>query len=224
MTDGKAFLPLLTAQDHKPVFDNDQGPNTGGMGTIAPVPGLDSAFLEKVKRTIVLPIINAMKKKEIIFTGCIYPGLIITKQGPKVLEFNSRFGDPEMESFMRILDTDIFDILEACTEGTLSQLKIRWKKQTACCIVLASKGYPGKYKKGEIIYGVDKFDGKNDIVIFHFSTKLENEDVVTNGGRIIGITATGKTLDEALYKAYSVIGKNRIYFKGMQFRQDIGRL
>jgi phosphoribosylamine--glycine ligase len=222
--DGKTVSLFPVSRDHKSIFENNCGPNTGGMGTIAPVPGFDKSFLEDVKRTIVLPVLKGMKKKGITFTGCLYPGLILTKHGPKVLEFNSRFGDPEMESYMRILETDIFDILEACADGTLSQLKIKWKKQTACCIVLASEGYPGTYKKGEIIYGLEKYDGKNDIVVFHFGTKIENGTIVTNGGRVLGVTATGKTLDEALDKAYSVIGKNGIYFNGMQYRRDIGRV
>lgn len=222
--DGKTVSLFPVSRDHKAVFEGNKGPNTGGMGTIAPVPGFDRNFLEGIKRTIVLPILNGMKKKGITFTGCLYPGLILTKHGPKVLEFNSRFGDPETESYMRILETDIFAILEACADGTLSQLDIEWKKQTACCIVLASGGYPGAYKKGEIIKGLEKYDGKNDIVVFHFGTKITKGTMVTNGGRVLGITATGKTLDEALDKAYSVIGKKGIYFNGMQYRKDIGRV
>ncbi len=222
--DGKTVSLFPVGRDHKAIFEGNRGPNTGGMGTLAPVPGFDTAFLEEIKRTIVLPALNGMKKKGIIFTGCLYPGLILTKHGPKVLEFNSRFGDPEMESYMRILETDIFDILEACADGTLSQLEIKWKKQTACCIVLASDGYPGAYKKGEIINGLEKYDGKNNIVVFHFGTKIENETIVTNGGRVLGITATGKTLESALDKAYSVIGPHGIHFTGMQYRKDIGRV
>lgn len=222
--DGKTISMFPVGRDHKAIFEGNHGPNTGGMGTLAPVPGFNKAFLEDIKQTIVLPALSGMKKKGITFTGCLYPGLILTKHGPKVLEFNSRFGDPEMESYMRILETDIFDILEACANGTLSQLNIKWKKQTACCIVLASEGYPGKYNKGEIIHGLEKFDGKNDIVVFHFGTKIENGNIVTNGGRVLGVTATGKTLEEALDKAYSAIGEKGVHFQGMQYRKDIGRV
>lgn len=222
--DGKTVSLFPVSRDHKAIFEGNRGPNTGGMGTLAPVPGFDTIFLEDVKRTIVLPALNGMKKKGITFTGCLYPGLILTKHGPKVLEFNSRFGDPEMESYMRILETDIFDILEACADGSLSQLEIKWKKQTACCIVLASEGYPGAYKKGEIIYGLKKYDGKNDIVVFHFGTKIKNGTIVTNGGRVLGVTATGKTLESALDKAYAAIGPRGVHFQGMQYRRDIGRV
>lgn len=221
--DGKTVSLFPVGRDHKAIFEGNKGPNTGGMGTLAPVPGFDEQFIEEINNTIVLPVIKGLKKKGISFTGCLYPGLILTKQGPKVLEFNSRFGDPEMESYMRILDTDIFDILEACADGTLSKLKIKWKKQTACCIVLASACYPARSSKGDIIKGLEKFDSKNDIVVFHFATKVENGNIVTNGGRVLGVTATGKNLDDALSKAYSVIGENGIYFKGMQYRKDIGK-
>ncbi len=148
---------------------------------------------------------------------------MMTKNGPKVVEFNSRFGDPEQESYMRLLNTDIFDILVACTEGKLKDIKIEWAQKSACCIVLASAGYPGSYKKEEIIEGLDKIKDK-DVIVFHFATKKENGKIVTNGGRVLGITATGKTLDEALKKAYSAIGKNGVNFAGMQYRKDIGKI
>jgi phosphoribosylamine---glycine ligase len=221
--DGKTVSLFPVGKDHKSIFEENKGPNTGGMGTLAPVPAIRQNFLEEVKNTIVLPTLHGLKKKGITFTGCLYPGLILTKQGPKVLEFNSRFGDPEMESYMRILETDLFDILEACADGKLEEIKITWSKKTACCIVLASSGYPGTYKKGEIIHGLETFDGKNDIVVFHFGTKKENGEMTTNGGRVLGITATGETLELALQKAYSVIGMKGIHFRGMQYRKDIGK-
>lgn len=222
--DGRTHSLFPVSRDHKAIYDGNRGPNTGGMGTLAPVPGFDEAFLKEVDKLIVIPTLEGMKKKGIVFRGCLYPGLKLTENGPKVLEFNSRFGDPEFESYIRILDTDIFDILEACADGTLAKIKIKWKKQTACCIILASEGYPGKYKKGEEIHGLEKFDGKNDIVVFHFGTKIEGGKVLSNGGRVIGITAIGKNLDDALGKAYSVIGENGIYFRGMQYRKDIGKV
>ncbi len=230
--DGKTVSVFPVSKDHKSIFENNLGPNTGGMGTIAPVPGLNKSFLKEVNQTIVQPALNGMKKKGITFTGCLYPGLILTKQGPKVLEFNSRFGDPEMESYMRILETDIFDILEACVNSTLSQLNIKWKKQFACCIVLASAGYPGTVKTGEIIHGLKltpplikggREGFNNDVAVFHFGTKIENGNLVTNGGRVLGITAIGNTLDQALDKAYAMIGEKGIHFSGMQYRRDIGR-
>ncbi len=221
-SDGKTISIFPTARDHKPIFDGNQGPNTGGMGTIAPVPEISQKTLENIKKTIVLPVIYAMKKRGIPFVGCLYPGLMITEDGPKVLEFNSRFGDPEMESYMRLLQTDIFDILVACTQGKLSKVKIKWTKKYACCIVLASAGYPGPYEKGETIYGLDKAD-KNGIVVFHFGTKKHGNKILTNGGRVLGVTAVGKTLHEALKNAYTNIGPQNIHFNGMQYRRDIGK-
>jgi len=229
-SDGKTFSLFPTARDHKSIFDGNRGPNTGGMGTIAPVAEISGKDLENIKKKIVEPALRGLKKRGVPFIGCLYPGLMMTPTGPKVIEFNSRFGDPEMESYMRLLETDIFDILLACAEGKLKNIKIKWSKQFACCIVLASAGYPGSYKKGEVINGLDTVKEK-DIVVFHFATKNENlpagrqgGEIVTNGGRVLGITATGKTLNEALKKAYSAIGKNGIHFAGMQYRTDIGKL
>lgn len=231
-SDGNSVSLFPVSRDHKQIFDGNLGPNTGGMGTLAPVPGFDRSFLEEIKKTIVLPTIKGLQKKGITFKGCLYPGLILTRQGPKVLEFNSRFGDPEMESYMRILDTDIFDILEACVDSTLSKIKIKWNDKTACCIVLASAGYPATSSKGDAIYGLEKIQkpgatrpsSDEDIVIFHFATKEINDKITTNGGRVLGVTATGKNLDEALKKAYSAIGEKGIHFKGMQYRKDIGKI
>jgi len=222
--DGKTVSLFPVGQDHKPIYEGNKGPNTGGMGTLAPVPKYGKSFLDEVKKRVVMPAIEGMKKRGIIFKGCLYPGLMMTKRGLRVLEFNCRFGDPEMESYMRLLDTDIFDILEACVDGELEKINIKWKKVTACCIVLASKGYPGSYKKGEVIYGLDKYKSDKDIVVFHFGTKRVKGKVVTNGGRVIGVTAIGKNLDETLERAYKVIGEKGIYFEGMQFRRDIGRV
>lgn len=229
-TDGKTFSIWPTSRDHKPIFDKNRGPNTGGMGTIAPVPRITKKEMEIIEKKIIKPALAGLKKSGAPFIGCLYPGLMITKDGPKVIEFNSRFGDPEMESYMRLIETDIYDVLISCVEGKLSKLKVKWSKQSACCIVLASPGYPGNYKKNIEIQGLNNIKGK-DINVFHFATKKENQPagrhggkILTNGGRVLGITATGATLHEALKKAYSAIGAKGIHFNGMQYRRDIGKI
>ena len=221
-SDGNTFKLFPTARDHKPIFDDNRGPNTGGMGTIAPLPYVTKKQLKLIAKTVVEPVIRGMKKRGIPFTGLLYPGLMMTKDGPKVLEFNARFGDPETQSYMRLLKTDLLDILLSCVEGSLSKQKISWSTKSACCIILASDGYPGNYKKGEVIHGLKKVENDKNIFIFHAGTKLDKDITVTNGGRVLGVTATGKTLKEALKKAYSIIGQKKIHFTGMQYRKDIG--
>ena len=221
-SDGENVALYPASRDHKPIFEDNKGPNTGGMGTIAPLPEISSEQLETIKKTIVLPAIEGMKKRGIPFVGTLYPGLMMTKDGPKVIEFNCRFGDPEFESYMRLLKTDIYDILVACVDGTLADLTIEWHDQFACCIILASAGYPASSQKGIAIQGLATVSG--DVVVFHLGTKQDGENIVTNGGRVIGVTAVGNTLDEALDKAYSAIGENGIHFEGMQYRKDIGRV
>lgn len=223
-SDGKTVALFPTSRDHKPIYDGNTGPNTGGMGTIAPVPGVTDEDMKQIKDTIVLPAIEGMKKKGAPFTGCLYPGLMMTEEGPKVVEFNSRFGDPEMESYMRLLKTDLYDIFLACAEGKLSEIDMEWHKGSACCIVLASAGYPASSHKGDVIEGLEKYADDKDIVVFHFATKNENGKIVTNGGRVLGITAIGKTLEDALQKAYAAIGPDGIHFEGMQYRRDIGKI
>jgi phosphoribosylamine--glycine ligase len=220
--DGDTALLFPISKDHKTIFEDNQGPNTGGMGTIAPVPGYDEKFLEEVKRTIILPLLKVLKQKGITYKGVLYPGLMITKDGPKVLEFNARFGDPETQSYMRILDSDLFEIMQACVDGTLSEQKITWSEQFACCIVLASKGYPESSQKGVPIEGLDK--KLKDVVVFHAGTKTVQKKIVTNGGRVLNITATANTLEQALQKAYTAIGANGVHFDGMQYRKDIGKI
>ncbi len=223
-SDGKTFSIFPTSRDHKPIHDGNKGPNTGGMGTIAPVEKISKKDLETIEKEIVKPALKGLSKNNTPFVGCLYPGLMMTKKGPKVIEFNSRFGDPEIESYMRLLQTDLYDILLACTEGKLSKIKIKWAKESACCIAIASKGYPETSHKGDIIYGLEKYVNDQDIVVFHFATKKEDGKIVTNGGRVLAVTATGKTLNQALKKAYSAIGPKGIHFKGMQFRTDIGKI
>lgn len=224
VSDGEKFIVFPPSRDHKPIFDKNLGPNTGGMGTIAPVPNISEQQIEEINKRIIVPLIKGMRQRGIPFKGLLYPGLMMTKQGPKVIEVNSRFGDPEAESYMRLLKSDLFEILYQSATGKLTDTPIEWLNQSACCIVLAAAGYPGEYKKGEIIYGIDRVEKEDkDIVVFHFATKRENGNLVTNGGRVLGVTAVGTTLPEALRKAYSVIGEKGIHFNGMQFRTDIGK-
>ena len=230
-SDGKNFVMLPPSQDHKRAFDNDQGPNTGGMGTIAPVPWVNDELMNRVSSKIVKPALDGIKSVTCPFMGILYPGLIMTKDGPKVIEFNARFGDPETQSYMRLLKTDLYDILEACVNGTLDKIKIEWENKYACCIVLASGGYPGEYKKGLSITGVDEANKLDDIIVFHAGTKLENGKLVTNGlpakslatagGRVLGVTAIAHDLKSALDKAYAAV--KLINFEGMHYREDIGQ-
>lgn len=221
ISDGKNYKIFPTSQDHKRILDGDMGPNTGGMGVVAPLAFVSSALVTRIEKEIVAPIIQGMAKEGRPFVGCLYPGVMLTSAGPKVFEINARLGDPEAQTYMRLLDTDLLDIFEACLDGTLKDLKIKWKNIFACNIALASGGYPGNYEKGKEIFGIDKVEKENDIIIFHAGTKIENSKLVTNGGRVLGVSATGNSLQEALDKAYKAIEK--ISFEGMQYRKDIGQ-
>lgn len=224
LSDGKNYVIFPSSKDHKAIFDNDKGPNTGGMGTIAPVPFVDKKLMKIIEKNIVIPTLDGMKKRGMSFTGCLYPGLMITKDGPKVLEFNARFGDPETQSYMRLLKTDLFEIFRACVKGTLKKIKMRWENKSACCIVLASKGYPGAYEKGIPIQGRTLYSSYQKVLeVFHAGTTTKEGQMVINGGRVLGITAVGNNLGQALKRAYSAIGRKEIHFKGMQFRRDIGK-
>jgi phosphoribosylamine--glycine ligase len=216
--DGKHAVKFPASQDHKRIFDGDKGPNTGGMGTIAPIPWVTIAQMQEIKEKIVLPTLAALKKRGRPFKGILFPGIMITKNGLKVIEFNARFGDPETQSYMRILETDLADILLACADGTLGRQKIKWLEKSACCIVCASGGYPSVYEKGKVVQGLQNVD--KNIVIFHAGTKITNDEIVTNGGRVLGITAVGDSLKESLTKAYDA-AKN-ISFDRMFYRKDIG--
>ena len=230
--DGETAIMLPAAQDHKRIFENDMGPNTGGMGTIAPVPWVTDSMMHEIREKIVMPTIAAMKRRGMPFKGILFPGIIFTESGPKVVEFNARFGDPETQTFMRLMESDLVEILLACIDGTLNEKRIRFYTQSACCIVCASGGYPGSYEKGKIISGLElpqpnemeKGSRANlaDIVIFHAGTsRNDSGDIVTNGGRVLGVTAYGDDLQGALNKAYAAVEK--ISFEGMQFRKDIGK-
>lgn len=219
ITDGKDILMFPTAQDHKPIFDGDKGPNTGGMGTYAPIPWAGREYLNWSLKKVIKPILAGLKNSNSEFTGCLYPGLKITDAGLKVLEFNARFGDPETQSYMRLLDTDSFDILEATVAGKLGEIKPKWKKSYAVCIVLASAGYPVKKSKPVPITGIEEAEKEPNVIVFHSGTKFIDGKLMATGGRVLGVTATGETLREAVDTAYKAVGK--IKFKGMQYRKDI---
>lgn len=217
--DGKTSVLLPASQDHKPVRDGDEGKNTGGMGTIAPVPWVTEETLREVDETIVQPILKALAKRGRPFTGLLYPGLKMTSNGPRALEFNARFGDPETQSYMRLLKTDLFDILEACVNGTLAECAIEWYPGFAVCVVIVSGGYPDEYKKGVLIRGAAEAERVPDVIVFHAGTKFDGE-LKTSGGRVLVVTAVGNTLRGALERAYEAA--RLIQFEGMHYRRDIG--
>lgn len=217
-TDGVNVVPMVSSQDHKRVFDNDQGPNTGGMGAYAPAPVYTPAVHRQVMDEIIVPMIRALDAEGRTYRGVIYAGLMITGQGPKVLEFNARFGDPETQPVLSLLETDLVEIIDAILENRLNSIDIKWKKQSSVCVVLASGGYPGPYEKGKIIKGLDAVP--RDVMVFHAGTAEKDGQVVTAGGRVLGVTAAGKDILAAIKSAYSAVEK--ISFEGMQYRKDIG--
>lgn len=221
LSDGKTAVMFPPSQDHKQVYDGDLGPNTGGMGVIAPVTWVGQDKVDFVKTNVVEPALNGLAKIDAQFKGCLYPGLMIDGNDIKVLEFNARFGDPEAEVYMRLFDGDLYETLVACVDGNLDTSKVNWKSGFAVAVVLASPGYPGNYPKGLPITGVEDAEQQDDIVIFHAGTTIKDGQLVTNGGRVMTVTAIGETLDGALDKAYSAI--KLINFDGMHYRKDIGR-
>lgn len=221
-TDGKHYSVFPTSQDHKRIGEGDTGPNTGGMGTIAPLPFVNSQLLKKIEDEIIAPTLKDMNEDGNTFSGVVYPGLMLTSAGPKILEYNARFGDPETQTYMRLLDTDLLDLIDACIYGNLDQIQINWKKLSACTIVLASGGYPEKYEKGKIIKGIDEAEKQEGVIVFHAGTKYDdNGNLITNGGRVLGVTAMGNNLEEALASAYKAV--EQISFEGMYYRKDIGK-
>jgi phosphoribosylamine--glycine ligase/phosphoribosylaminoimidazole synthetase len=218
-TDGVTVKPTLPAQDHKRIFDGDHGPNTGGMGAYAPVPICPPGLVEKITRTILQPAVDGLRAEGRPFVGVLYAGLMLTCDGPRVLEFNSRFGDPETQVILPLLDSDFLDIAEACVNGRLAETDIRWKRSAAACVVLASEGYPGKYVSGREIRGLDS--PIENAVIFHAGTRRDGDKVVTAGGRVLGVTGWGGDLKSALATAYRAV--KQVTFEGMQYRRDIGR-
>ena len=221
-SDGKTLLPLETAQDHKAAFDGDTGPNTGGMGAYSPANVLSRKLFDRVILEIMYPAINALNAEGCPFQGLLYAGLMLTSSGPKVLEFNARFGDPETQPLMMRLKNDIVDLMLACEEGTLSEHRLDWNPQFSVCVVMAAGGYPESYAKGMAIDGLDFAESAENVVIFHAGTRLkEDGSVLCNGGRVLGVTALGKTLDAAIESSYAAVDK--ISWDGVHFRKDIGR-
>ena len=220
-TDGKTISPMVSSMDHKRALDNDEGLNTGGMGTVAPNPYYTKNIADVCMKSIFIPTIKAMSKENRTFKGCLYFGLMITENGPKVIEYNCRFGDPETQVVLPLLDTDLVDIFNAVINETLDQLDIKWKNQSAACIIMASGGYPKKYETGVEITGLDEKGQLNNSLVFHAGTKLENQKFYTSGGRVLGVTAISDKLNVALDIAYNSVSK--IHFDKMHYRKDIGQ-
>jgi phosphoribosylamine--glycine ligase len=219
-SDGKTVVPMASSQDHKRVFDADKGPNTGGMGAYSPAPIVSKKLERQVMETIMIPAVRAMEKEGRFFKGVLYAGLMIHNGEPKVLEFNARFGDPETQPIMARLDTDLIEIVEAILDGTLAKLHIAWKPDSAVCVVMASGGYPGNYEKGCEIAGLEKAASHKDVMVFHSGTAARNEKIVTDGGRVLGVTGLGPVVAAAIDNAYAAV--RDISFEGAHYRRDIG--
>jgi len=221
LSDGNVAIPMATSQDHKRIFDDDMGPNTGGMGAYSPTGVIDDTMAAKIQKNIIDKTIESLKSEGITFRGFLYAGIMVRDGEPYVLEYNARMGDPECQPILMRMDSDLFDYLKSSSDGELAKMPaISWKRQSAVCIVLASKGYPESYPKNDEIAGLDLVDG-NDAVVFHAGTKLENNKVLTNGGRVLGVTALGDSLQSAITNAYSAAGL--ITWKNKYCRTDIGK-
>ena len=219
LTDGKTVVPLATSQDHKRIFDGDRGPNTGGMGAYSPASIVTESLRSDIMQNVIDPMIKGLQRERMNYRGVIYVGLMICDGKPYVLEYNCRFGDPEAQPILMRLDSDLFDLLKATAESRLKDVKVLWKDDASVCVVLASKGYPGSYEKGETIKGLDSFKGDENVMVFHAGTSLNNGEIVSSGGRVLGVTALGKDIRTAKDHAYKAIEK--IHFKGMHYRKDI---
>ena len=219
-SDGKTVLLMDSAQDHKAVYDGDIGPNTGGMGAYSPAPVFTEIMQQKVRDKIMLPMVRAMQQEGRTYKGILYAGLMLTKTGPQILEFNARFGDPETQPLMVRMDTDIIPLFEACIDGSLDQCQVNWKNKSSVCVVMTAEGYPGTYQKGEIISGLQSANSTPEVVVFHAGTKEQDGKVLTNGGRVLGVTATGGNTESAIQRAYDAVGK--VNWRGVHYRKDIG--
>jgi phosphoribosylamine--glycine ligase len=221
LVSGRTIVPLAPTQDHKALLDNDEGPNTGGMGAYCPAPLATPELLNKIEERILVPTVHAMKRQRRPFRGVLYAGVMVTNQGPRVLEFNCRFGDPETQPLLMRLQTDLLDLLEAVVLGRLDDFegKLQWDPRPAVCVVMASQGYPGHYEKGKVISGLEEVAKMPDVKVFHAGTKMERNYVVTDGGRVLGVTALGETLADAKKRAYEAV--EMIRFPGAHYRGDI---
>jgi len=219
--DGRTVVPMPAAQDHKRIFDGDAGPNTGGMGAYAPAPLVTPALLDEVAQTILQPAVDGLRSEGRPYVGVLYAGLMLTKTGPQVLEFNCRLGDPETEAILPLLQSDLAVIFQSCLEGALEQIEVVWREGVAATVVASSEGYPGSYSTGREISGLAEAEALERVVVFHAGTRqTEAGPVVTDGGRVLAVTGWGDTLRDALSQAYA--GLERIHFEGMHFRRDIG--
>ncbi|NPA25805.1 MAG: phosphoribosylamine--glycine ligase [Deltaproteobacteria bacterium] len=221
-TDGDIVVPMVTSQDHKPVFDDDQGPNTGGMGAYSPAPVISEGLFRRIMNDIMIPTVKALAAEGCKYRGILYAGLMIKDGIPKVLEFNARFGDPETQPILMRLKSDLLPILEACISGHLAKTIVEWDERPAVCVAMASGGYPGEYEKGKVISGLNLAARLKDVMVFHAGTAKNEEDkIITNGGRVLGVTAVGDDIPKAIEKAYHAVAK--ISWEGAHYRTDIGK-
>ena len=220
-TDGKVILPMASSQDHKQIFNEDQGPNTGGMGAYSPTPVVTDRVHERIMEEILKPIIQGMAEKGRPYKGVLYAGLMIHEGFPRVLEFNARFGDPETQPVLMRMKGDIVPVLEACIKGNLSQCEIEWDDRASVCVVMTSKGYPGDYERGKVIEGLKEVSQMDDVYVFHAGTGLKDGQVVTHGGRVLGVTGLGKDIPSAMMRTYQAVEK--ISWDGVHYRTDIGQ-
>ena len=220
ITDGRTIIPLQAAQDHKPIGDGDKGPNTGGMGAFSPVPKVTPALRDEVERKVLVPMVHGMRMAGRTYQGLLYAGLMLTGTGVSVLEFNVRWGDPEAQPLLMRIKSDIVPVFLAVADGKIEDQHIEWDERTAVCVVMASGGYPGAYEKGKVIHGLDDAARLPDVMVFHAGTTVSGGHIVTNGGRVLGVTALGADIADARAKAYEAV--RLIHWEGAQYRTDIG--
>lgn len=220
VSDGENIVPLASSQDHKRIYDDDKGPNTGGMGAYSPAPLVEGKVFQDTLELVIYPIIRGLKKKGIPCKGVLYAGIMVKENKPYVLEFNVRFGDPETQAIFPRMKSDLVDLIESSIDGRLKEVKSVWDERYCVSVVLASGGYPGKYQKEKLITGLKEAEDLQDITLFHAGTKKQNSDYLTSGGRVLAVTALGNTIEEAIKRSYQAIGK--INFEGMHYRKDIG--
>jgi len=219
-SDGTQVEPMVLAQDHKAAFDGDRGPNTGGMGAYAPAPVLDPPLVQRVVAEVLQPAVDGLAAMGTPYVGVLYAGLMVQGDDVKVLEFNCRFGDPETQVILPLLETDLLSVLEACVSHELDQIVLRWSPRSAVCVVMASGGYPGDYERGLVIEGLDQVPEGDDLLVFHAGTRLDGRRLITDGGRVLGVTGLGDDLRAAVDRAYSAV--QHIHWPGAFYRHDIG--